>query len=88
MPKREQVRSSKGAGIEGAIESDESVVRQELNKKTIEKKDAPLTQKTYPSWRKHWNIEAAKRGEKIAPVIEQFLIKRYGLPTDERGEVE
>lgn len=88
MPKREQVKLSQSAGIEGALESDENVVRQALTRKPKEKKDAPLTQKTFPSWRKHWNIEAAKRGEKIAPVIEQFLINRYGLPTDEGSEEE
>lgn len=45
-----------------------------------EVKSAIIQVTTYPSWRKHFHIEAAKRGEKLAPIALQALIDRYGLP--------
>lgn len=46
----------------------------------VERKTAIIQVAVYPSWRKHFHIEAAKRGEKLAPVALKALIERYGLP--------
>lgn len=32
--------------------------------------------------RRHWKIEAARRGEDLSSVIRNYLAERYGLPDD------
>lgn len=34
--------------------------------------------------RRHWKVEAAKRGEDLSSVIRDYLAERYGLP--DRGK--
>ena len=84
--KNEEVKSKNSGGIGSALDIDESMV---LKQQVVPQPEKPKERKTaiiqvavYPSWRKHFHVEAAKRGEKLAPTALKGLVDRYGLPSD------
>lgn len=95
MPVRDKLAGKSGQlNIEAAFDVDSDVAEYDQTRAyevgaVAAKPEAPGERKTaiiqvavYPSWRKHFHIEAAKRGEKLAPIALRALIERYGLPEE------
>ncbi len=82
--KDEEVKSKSSGGIGSALDIDKSMTLEQRAapqpEKLKERKTAIIQIAVYPSWRKYFHVEAAKRGEKLAPTALQGLIDRYGLP--------
>jgi hypothetical protein len=82
--KDDEVKPKSSGGIGSALDIDESMA---LGQRAASQPEKPKERKTaiiqiavYPSWRRYFHVEAAKRGEKLAPTALQGLIDRYGLP--------
>ncbi len=78
MPKATTIKN-RDTGMGAAFDADQEVVaRTAVQRPRKEAKTATMTQKVEPSLRRHFLSEAAKRGEKLTPIIVKLLIERYG----------
>ena len=76
------------SGITGAMDSDANWVKKErarlettpLAPEPKEKKTAIVQLTTYPSWRQHFKVEAAKNKTNMSAVMLKAMIAEFGLP--------
>lgn len=76
---RKPLNRGKLGGISNALDSTPAK-QPEVQKESV----VNINFKAPEASRRHWKVEAAKRGEDLSSVIRDYLAERYGLP--DRGE--